>query len=101
MNAKDMYEFAKCTDCGSINYWDDIIKGPDPTATDGTLPVCPDCHAVDDINSVAIAMVHDWVTDSWSARFVDRKGNKESPFKVAMSEKEAREALLASYGLLL
>jgi len=101
MSAKDEYEFAKCADCGSINYWDDIIKGPDPTATDGTLPVCPDCHAVDDINSLAIAMVHDTTTRSWSARFVDRKGEKESPFKIAMSEKEAREALLASHGLLL
>ena len=101
MSTKDMYEFAKCAGCGSINYWDDIIKGPDPTATDGTLPVCPDCHAVDDINSIAIAMVHDAVNRSWLARFVDRKGNKESPYKVAMTEKDAREALLASYGLLL
>jgi hypothetical protein len=101
MSAKDEFEFAKCADCGSINHWDDIIKGPDPTATDGTLPVCPDCNAVDEINYITIAMVHDPVARSWLARFVDRKGNKESPYKVGMTEKDAREALLASHGLLL
>jgi len=95
------FDFARCADCGSINYWDDIIKGPDPTATDGTLPVCPDCHAVDDIDSLTIAIIHDATAKAYLSCFMDREGSKVSPFKMGMTEKDAREALLASHGLLL
>jgi hypothetical protein len=99
MSAKDEFEFGRCADCGSINYWDDIPRGQDPTCTDGYLHYCPECEAVDDIDSLKIETVHDLNAKSWFAYFADREKSKVSPFKYGKSEKEAREALLASYEL--
>ena len=101
MSTKDEFEFAKCADCGSIHYWDDVPKGQDPTAFDGYLHFCPDCEAVDDLDSLKIEIIHDATAKSYLACFMDREGSKVSPFKAGLTEKDASEALLASYGLLL
>lgn len=100
MNTKDEFEFARCADCGSIHYWDDVPKGQDPTAFDGRLPFCPDCESVDDFDSLRIHVVHDLPQKAWMAYFEDREKSKVSPAKFGMNEKEARETLLESYQLL-
>jgi len=97
---KDGFDFAHCAECGSVHYWDDVQKVSDPTATDGTLPMCPDCLAIDELNSLRIHTEKD-IAEFWFANFENRDQQRMSPRKVGQSKKDAHDALLASYGLLI